>query len=48
VAQLIFREWKTAVPLLPAWRSQYFQAVVAGDIELEASVQAFLAVNNGK
>jgi len=48
MAQLIFREWKTAVPLLPAWRSQYFQAVLSGEIELEASVQAFLAVNNGK
>ncbi|MCA9872623.1 MAG: metallophosphoesterase family protein [Anaerolineales bacterium] len=42
VAWLIYLEWKTAVPLLPAWRAAYFDAVVAGHIPLERSVTDFL------
>jgi predicted phosphodiesterase len=45
VAQLIFYEWKTAVPLLPMWRSKYMDAVLAGEISLESSVNKFLESN---
>lgn len=43
VAHLIFQEWKTAVPLLVLWRSQYMAAVLSGEISLKNSVDKFLA-----
>ena len=42
IAQIIFHEWRTAVPLLPPWRARYETAVLSGHITLEASVQALL------
>ena len=42
VANLIFHEWKTAVPLLAMWRIQYQDAVLSGTISLESSVNEFL------
>lgn len=42
VANLIFYEWKTAVPLLPIWRAQYQDAVLSDTISLESSVNEFL------
>jgi len=42
IARLIYREWKTAVPLLPTWRVAYMTAVLNGDIPLAQSVSNFL------
>ena len=42
IEQLIYLEWKTAVPLLPTWRTEYLDGVLAGQLSLEASVADFL------
>ncbi|MBK1650029.1 metallophosphoesterase family protein [Rhabdochromatium marinum] len=42
LAQVIFAEWQQAQPLLAYWRRQYEAAVLAGDIDLQASVDRFM------
>jgi len=42
IAHLIFNEWKTGHAILPSWRNCYMQAVLAGEISLETSVNKTL------
>ncbi|MEM7112096.1 MAG: metallophosphoesterase family protein [Chloroflexota bacterium] len=45
VAQLIYHEWKTALPVLAPWQRQYQEAVLAGEIGLETAVNRYLQAN---
>ncbi|EIC20401.1 metallophosphoesterase family protein [Thiorhodovibrio frisius] len=42
LAQVIFAEWQQARPLLAHWRHQYEAAVMAGEVDLQWSVDQFL------
>jgi len=43
LARIIFHEWKRAEMLIRFWSKQYQEAVLAGEIGLEESVDTFLA-----
>ena len=43
IAHLIHFEWRFAQPFFPLWMYQYQAHVLAGEIELEESVRAFMA-----
>jgi predicted phosphodiesterase len=43
LARVIFAEWKRADLLMPLWKGLYLQPVLSGAIELERSVDEFLA-----
>jgi predicted phosphodiesterase len=42
LAQVIFAEWQQARPLLAYWRHQYEAAVMAGEVDLQQSVDNFM------
>jgi len=47
LARIIYQEWKRADLLIRFWGQRYQQAVIAGEIGLEESVDAFLADLDG-
>lgn len=42
LARVIFAEWRQARPLLAYWRHQYEAAVMAGEVDLQQSVDHFM------
>jgi hypothetical protein len=43
LARLIYREWQHATLLMPGWRHRYEQGVLRGEIDLQSSVDSYLA-----
>jgi hypothetical protein len=42
LTQVFFREWREARPLINRWIPQYQERVLAGEMDLAASVEEFL------
>lgn len=42
ITRIVFQEWKTATPLTRGWFDRYHDAVKAGSISIEASVDRYL------
>lgn len=43
IAELIYHEWRTALPVLAPWQRQYQAAVMAGEVGVETAVSDYLA-----